>query len=201
MGAVIMSLLVLLAVFTAAASPSISRRLTTRAISSLTVSGIMTAMAIVEIDHADHQDHLHNVVMTSIVGLAWCFQLLLALMSHTGRDVGRVTMRSSSGSSPPVSPLRACAANDGVASGCMQGELQGRSGRLRRARRMYVDYRSPNPPRHVVRTPRCTTLRMLDAMLRVYACVVSVPPRSFIAVDTPRCRHHVVLAIDMRTRL
>ena len=95
-----MSLLVLLAVVKTAASPSISRRLTTQAISSLTVSGIVIAMAIVEIEHVtgycSHQRYLHNVVVTYIMGLAWCVQLLLALMNPTGRDVGRVAIQASS---------------------------------------------------------------------------------------------------------
>jgi hypothetical protein len=108
-GAVIMSLLVLLAVVKTAASPSISRRLTTQAISSLTVSGVMIAMAIVEIEYVtglcSHQRYLHNVVVTFTMGLAWCVQLLLALMNPTGSNVGRGAIQATSRATPPASPM------------------------------------------------------------------------------------------------
>jgi hypothetical protein len=108
-GAVIMSLLVLLAVVKTTASPSISRRLATQDIYSLTISGILTAIAIVEVEHitelcSHEQRHLYNVLVTFTMGSLWCIQLIFALMNSTGSGVGRRATQAPSRLPSPASP-------------------------------------------------------------------------------------------------
>ena len=49
----------------------------------------------------------------------------------------------------------------------------------------------------VVRTPDCTMLRMLDAMLNACVCAVAVSSQSYRAMTTPRRLRHTVLAISV----
>jgi hypothetical protein len=74
-GAVIMSLLVLLAVVKMTASPSISQHLATQDIYSLTISSILTAIAIVEVEYitelcSHEQRHFYNVLVTFTMGIS-----------------------------------------------------------------------------------------------------------------------------------
>ena len=196
-----MSLLVLLAIVMKAASPSILWRLTTRAISPLTVSGVVITMAVVEIEHVtgycDHQRHLHGVIVTAIMGLAWCVQLLLALMNPTGWDVGHVAEQSSFRATPPASPITNWRRKRWGGKRMYADRLLGRSGRFRQARRMYIRIdRSPNQQRH-----GRTLSRPLNAThARRNASRVRVRRRRVISIissngHTPT--RHTVLAIGV----
>jgi hypothetical protein len=150
-GAVIMSLLVLLAVVKMAASPSISRHLTTQDISSLTISGVLTAMAIVEVEYitefcSHEQRYLYNVIVTFAMGLSWCRQLLLALMNSTGSGVGLGATQTASRTPLSASPTKNWRRKRWGGKRMYVGRLLGRFGRFRQARRMYIHFnRSHNP--------------------------------------------------------
>ena len=86
------------------------------------------------------------------------------------------------------------------------GRLQGRSGRLRRARRMYVAYRTPNPPRRgCTRSPmhNATHARRNASRVRLRRLrAASIMPRGrHTSMSTPRCTCHRRMRHGSRPRL
>lgn len=109
-GTILMGLLMLLTIFKMHTSRSLSQRLSTQGIYSLTLSGILAIIAIVEVECLTElcrheQRYLYNVSVTLTVGISWCLQLLCALMNSTvsnvGREATRGTFRLASPASPP----------------------------------------------------------------------------------------------------
>jgi hypothetical protein len=112
---------------------------------SLTVSGILTIIAIVEVEYITElcrheQRHFYNVLVTFTMGISWCVQLLFALVYSTGSDVGRGATQATSCLSSPVSPPTQWRRKRWCGKRMYAGRLLGRSRRFRQAGCLHIRY-------------------------------------------------------------